>query len=36
MDDVLLVKLKRLGELRDRGFISEEEFVKEKAKLLRD
>ncbi len=36
MDDVLLVKLKRLGELRDRGFISEEEFVKEKTKLLRD
>jgi len=35
LDDVLLVKLKRLGELRDRGFISEEEFVKEKAKLLR-
>ena len=36
MDDLLLVKLKRLGELRDRGFISEEEFIKEKAKLLRD
>lgn len=36
MDDILLVKLKRLGELRDRGFISEEEFVKEKTKLLRD
>lgn len=36
MDDILLVKLKRLGELRDRGFISEEEFIKEKAKLLRD
>jgi len=36
LDDVLLVKLKRLGELRDRGFISEEEFVKEKGKLLGD
>jgi len=36
MDDLLLVKLKRLGELRERGFISEEEFIKEKAKLLRD
>lgn len=35
MDDLLLVKLKRLGELRARGFISEEEFVKEKGKLLR-
>lgn len=35
MDDVLLSQLKRLGELRDRGLLSEQEFVVEKKKLTR-
>lgn len=35
MDDLLLSKLKRLGDLRERGLISNDEFSKEKAKLLR-
>ncbi len=35
MDDLLLSKLKRLGDLKERGLISEDEFLKEKAKLLK-
>ncbi|MEP6795654.1 MAG: NINE protein [Saprospiraceae bacterium] len=34
-DDVLLSQLKRLGELRDRGLLSEQEFMTEKKKLTR-
>lgn len=34
-DDVLLAQLKRLAELRDRGLLSEQEFVIEKKKLTR-
>ncbi|MEO6131773.1 MAG: NINE protein [Saprospiraceae bacterium] len=34
-DDLLLSQLKRLGELRDRGLLSEQEFVTEKKKLTR-
>lgn len=34
-DDLLLSQLKRLGELRDRGLLSEQEFVTEKKKLSR-
>ena len=30
----LLEQLKRLGELRERGLLSDEEFIKEKKKLL--
>lgn len=35
MDDLLLAQLKRLGELRDRGLLSEQEFLIEKRKLTR-
>ena len=34
-DDVLLSQLKRLSELRDRGLLSEQEFITEKKKLTR-
>jgi tetratricopeptide (TPR) repeat protein len=34
-DDVLLTQLKRLAELRDRGLLSEKEFLIEKKKLTR-
>jgi TM2 domain-containing membrane protein YozV len=34
-DDVLLAQLKRLAELRDRGLLSEQEFMIEKRKLTR-
>ena len=34
-DDVLLAQLKRLSELRDRGLLSEQEFMIEKKKLTR-
>jgi len=34
-DDVLLAQLKRLSELRDRGLLSEQEFIIEKKKLTR-
>ena len=34
-DDVLLSQLKRLAELRDRGLLSEQEFIIEKKKLTR-
>jgi TM2 domain-containing membrane protein YozV len=34
-DDVLLAQLKRLSELRDRGLLSEQEFLIEKKKLTR-
>jgi len=34
-DDVLLAQLKRLAELRDRGLLSEQEFIIEKRKLTR-
>ena len=34
-DDVLLSQLKRLAELRDRGLLSEQEFIIEKKKLSR-
>ncbi|HEY3387024.1 MAG TPA: NINE protein [Saprospiraceae bacterium] len=34
-DDVLLAQLKRLSELRDRGLLSEQEFIIEKRKLTR-
>lgn len=34
-DDVLLAQLKRLAELRDRGLLSEQEFIIEKKKLTR-
>ena len=34
-DDVLLAQLKRLAELRDRGLLSEQEFLIEKRKLTR-
>ncbi|MEP6645524.1 MAG: NINE protein [Saprospiraceae bacterium] len=34
-DDLLLSQLKRLGELRDRGLLSEQEFATEKKKLSR-
>lgn len=34
-DDVLLAQLKRLSELRDRGLLSEQEFMTEKKKLTR-
>lgn len=34
-DDVLLSQLKRLGELRDRGLLSDQEFIIEKKKLSR-
>lgn len=34
-DDVLLGQLKRLSELRDRGLLSEQEFIIEKKKLSR-
>ncbi len=34
-DDVLLAQLKRLAELRDRGLLSEQEFMIEKKKLTR-
>jgi TM2 domain-containing membrane protein YozV len=34
-DDVLLSQLKRLAELRDRGLLSEQEFMIEKRKLTR-
>jgi TM2 domain-containing membrane protein YozV len=34
-DDKLLDQLKRLSELRDRGLITEQEFTREKAKLMR-
>lgn len=34
-DDVLLAQLKRLAELRDRGLLSEQEFLLEKRKLSR-
>lgn len=34
-DDLLLSQLKRLSELRDRGLLSEQEFVIEKKKLTR-
>ena len=35
MDDILLAQLKRLSELRDRGLLSEQEFLIEKRKLTR-
>ncbi|HJW28493.1 MAG TPA: NINE protein [Saprospiraceae bacterium] len=35
LDDVLLAQLKRLSELRDRGLLSEQEFMTEKKKLTR-
>lgn len=35
MDDMLLAQLKRLAELRDRGLLSEQEFMIEKRKLTR-
>jgi TM2 domain-containing membrane protein YozV len=34
-DDALLSQLKRLAELRDKGLITEQEFLKEKEKLMR-
>jgi TM2 domain-containing membrane protein YozV len=34
-DDKLLTQLKRLAELRDKGLITEHEFVEEKEKLMR-
>ena len=34
-DDLLLSQLKRLSELRDRGLLSEQEFIIEKKKLTR-
>ena len=34
-DDNLLAQLKRLAELRDRGLLSEQEFMIEKRKLTR-
>ena len=34
-DDMLLSQLKRLSELRDRGLLSEQEFIIEKKKLTR-
>ena len=34
-DDQLLNQLKKLAELRDKGLITEEEYVKEKSKLSR-
>jgi hypothetical protein len=34
-DDLLLAQLKRLAELRDRGLLSEQEFMIEKKKLTR-
>ncbi len=34
-DDILLAQLKRLAELRDRGLLSEQEFVREKNRLTR-
>ncbi len=34
-DDILLAQLKRLAELRDRGLLSEQEFIIEKKKLTR-
>ena len=34
-DDLLLAQLKRLSELRDRGLLSEQEFIIEKKKLTR-
>ncbi len=34
-EDVLLAQLKRLAELRDRGLLSEQEFIIEKKKLTR-
>lgn len=34
-DDMLLAQLKRLAELRDRGLLSEQEFIIEKKKLTR-
>lgn len=34
-DDLLLAQLKRLSELRDRGLLSEQEFMVEKKKLTR-
>jgi tetratricopeptide (TPR) repeat protein len=34
-DDLLLAQLKRLAELRDRGLLSEQEFIIEKRKLTR-
>lgn len=35
VDDLLLAQLKRLSELRDRGLLSEQEFLIEKRKLTR-
>jgi hypothetical protein len=34
--DVLLARLKALGELRDSGVLTEDEFLREKAKILGD
>jgi hypothetical protein len=34
-EDKLLTQLKRLAELRDKGLITEHEFVEEKEKLKR-
>jgi hypothetical protein len=33
---VLLARLKALGELRDSGVLTEDEFLREKAKILGD
>lgn len=35
LDDVVLTKIQRLGELREKGFITNEEFESQKRKLLR-
>ncbi len=35
LDDVILTKIQRLGELREKGFLTNEEFESEKRKLLK-